>query len=230
MQGRIARADLEEGQQDFDAVFPHMSHDISAEILVGLAEQAGHLTVHGHGAQRGLPGTGGPDGQRRAQAGMIGAKQEDRARQAHMGQGGADNPAAVDVPGMGEHEARQMGRIPGGKGRSGQGRPLFQERLHFGAQVGRDISIKTACDSGLTKMHGGILPKKILNWKEHSAGGGQRPARPEQLSRRKRAGEGRWRGRACKAVSAAFPKRTFRLRDVGAPRPSGFGDAGIKRA
>ena len=52
MQGRIARADLEEGQQDLDAVFPHMSHDISAEILVGLAEQAGHLTVHGHGAQR----------------------------------------------------------------------------------------------------------------------------------------------------------------------------------
>ena len=160
MQGRIARADLEEGQQDLDAVFPHMPHDISAEILVGLAEQAGHLTVHGHGAQRGLPGTGGPDGQGRAQAGVIGAEQEDRARQAHVGQSGADDPAAVDVPGMGEHEARQMGRIPGGKGRSGQGRPLFQERLHFGAQVGRDISIKTACDSGLAKMHGGILPKR----------------------------------------------------------------------
>ena len=164
---------------------------------------------------------------------MIGAKQEDRARQAHMGQSGADDPAAVDVPGMGEHEARQMGRIPGGKGRSGQGRPLFQERLHFGAQVGRDISIKTACDSGLTKMHGGILPKKILNWKEHSAGGGQRPARPEQLSRRKRAGAGRWAAKAGEGLQgcvSCFPQESLRLRNVGAPRPSGFGDAGIERA
>ena len=77
-----------------------------------------------------------------------------------MGQGGADDPAAVDMPGMREHEARQVGRIPGGKGRSGQRRPLFQERLHFGTQIGRDIGIKTACDSGLAKMHGGILPKR----------------------------------------------------------------------
>ena len=126
-----------------------------------------------------------------------------------MGQGGADDPAAVDVPGMGEHETRQMGRISGGKGRSGQGRPLFQERLHFGAQVGRDISIKTACDSGLTKMHGGILPKKILNRKEHSAGGGQRPARPRQLSRREKGRRGKTGGegrggpaRLCRLLSA----------------------------
>ena len=53
-----------------------------------------------------------------------------------------------------------VGRIPGGKGRSGQRRPLFQERLHFGTQIGRDIGIKTACDGGLAKMHGGILPKR----------------------------------------------------------------------
>ena len=203
MQGGIARADLEEGQQDLDAVFPYMAHDIGAEILVGLAEQAGHLAVHGHGAQRGLPGTGGPDGQGRAQAGVVGAEQEDGARQAHMGQGGADDPAAVDMPGMGEHEPRQTVRIPGGEGRSGQGRPLFQERLHFGTQIGRDISIKTACDSRLAKMHGGILPKR--SWTGRSiapaADKGQRertafPAgkrRPEERgdNGRERSAEGR---------------------------------------
>ena len=122
---------------------------------------------------------------------------------------------------------------PAARAEAGSAAPLFQERLHFGAQVGRDISIKTACDSGLTKMHGGILPKRILNWKGSIAPAAdkKRPARPAQLFRRKKAGAGKMNGEGragpARLYQLLYPKRLFASGMSGVPRPSGFGDAGI---